>query len=71
MIEPDDNRTRRQLQKNSLTTMDEHKKNDMKENHNERLSLPTQRGDVTVDPVNDALFFPMIDRSIDIFFSIL
>jgi hypothetical protein len=41
--------------------MDEHKKNDMKENNNERSSLPTNRGDTTVDPVNDD-FFSMIDR---------
>jgi hypothetical protein len=49
--------------------MDEHKKNNMKENNNERSSLPTNRGDTTVDPVSDDFFFN--DRSTSFCFNIL
>ncbi len=70
MVEPDDNRTRRQLHKSSLTTTDEQKKNNTKENNNERLSLPTHHGDVTVDPVNEVSFF-FDDESMFLFTFIL
>ncbi len=50
-MDPNNNRARRHPQMNALSITDQHKNNDIKENNNERLSLPTHRSDATVDPV--------------------